>query len=49
MKVTPFHSRLPGTGVHHNDSACVDGNNIEHINRVNGTGGKPLCTRCRAL
>lgn len=35
--------------VHHNDSNCNTGNNIEQENRRSGTGGKPLCTECRRL
>ncbi len=27
-KVSPFHSAKPGTGVHHNDNRCTEGNNI---------------------
>ena len=45
-KVNPFHSKLPGTGVHHNDNTCTTGNNIESYNRVSGTGGLPLCHEC---
>lgn len=28
-KVSPFHSKRPGTKVHHNDNKCTEGNNIE--------------------
>ncbi|HET9511215.1 MAG TPA: hypothetical protein VFO80_08700 [Sphingomonas sp.] len=48
-KVATYHSKLPGTGVHHNDNACTVGNNIERQNRVSGTGGLPLCSYCRNL
>ena len=40
MKVAPFHSKLPGTDVHHDDDSCTVGNNIESYNRVSGTGRK---------
>jgi len=48
-KVNPFHSRLPGTRVHHNNTQCTEGDNIESYNRVSGTGGLPLCDHCRRL
>lgn len=48
-KVSAFHSKLPGTPVHHNDNQCTTGNNIESYNRVSGTGGLPLCTYCKNL
>ena len=47
--VAPFHSKRPGTTVHHNNNKCTEGNNIEHYNRVPGTGGHPLCKNCRDL
>ena len=46
-KVSPFRSKLPGTGVHHNDNRCTRGNNIENYNKVSGSGGLPLCDECR--
>ena len=49
MKVSPFHSKLPGTKVHHNNNECTVGNNIEPENKVPGTGGFPLCERCKEL
>ena len=49
MKVSPFHSKLPGTKVHHNNNECTEGNNIEPENRVTGTGGLPLCKHCKKL
>ncbi len=48
-KVSPFHSKLPGTEVHHNDNKCTVGNNIESYNKVSGTGGLRLCSVCRDL
>lgn len=36
-------------GVHHNDTNCNTGNNIERENMRAGTGGKPLCKECRDL
>lgn len=48
-KVSPFHSSKTGTAVHHNDNKCTEGNNIETANRKAGTGGLPLCARCKTL
>jgi hypothetical protein len=47
--VAPFRSKLPGTSVHHNNSRCTEGNNIERRNRVSGTGGLPVCDHCKRL
>lgn len=49
MLVNPFHSKRPGTTVHHNNNRCTEGNNIETYNRAPGTGGLPLCKNCRDL
>lgn len=47
MKRAAWHSiKQP---VHHNDSDCNVGNNIEHENVRPGTGGKPLCKECARL
>ncbi len=46
-KVAPFHSVK--SDVHHNNSECNTGNNIETENRRSGTGGKPLCIECKGL
>ena len=35
--------------VHHNNTNCNTGNNIERENRQPGTGGKPLCAECARL
>jgi hypothetical protein len=32
--------------VHHNETRCTEGNNIEPENKRAGTGGKPLCKNC---
>jgi hypothetical protein len=48
-KVTPFHSKLPGTSKYHDNNACTEGNNIEPKNRVSGTGGFPKCDHCKRL
>ncbi len=45
MAVTsPWHSVK--ANVHHNNTACNTGNNIERENLRSGTGGKPLCKEC---
>lgn len=48
-KVSPFHSKLAGTGVYHDNSKCTEGDNIEPRNRVSGTGGLPRCEHCARL
>jgi hypothetical protein len=35
--------------VHHNNTNCNTGNNIEKENIRQGTGGKPLCSECSRL
>ena len=47
MKTSPWHSIK--SGVHHNDTDCNTGNNIERENLRYGTGGKPLCAECASL
>ena len=37
------------SGVHHNNTNCNTGNNIERENVRLGTGGKPLCSECAYL
>jgi hypothetical protein len=37
------------SGVHHNNTNCNTGNNIERENVRLGTGGKPLCHECAYL
>lgn len=49
MRVSPFHSKNPGTLVYHNNDRCTEGNNIESYNRVEGTGGLRLCSGCKEL
>lgn len=44
-KVAPFHSVKQD--VHHDDNTCTEGNNIEKVNRREGTGGKPKCKNCK--
>ncbi|KKN49865.1 hypothetical protein LCGC14_0638670 [marine sediment metagenome] len=48
-KVTPFHSKKPGTTVYHDNNQCTEGNNIERENKVSGTGGLSKCSRCKTL
>lgn len=47
MKRAPWHSIKQH--VHHNDTDCNTGNNIEPENLRQGTGGKPLCAECARL
>lgn len=46
-KKDPWHSIKQS--VHHNNTACNTGNNIERENLRQGTGGKPLCRECADL
>jgi len=43
-KKTPWHSIK--SNVHHNNTNCNTGNNIEKENIRKGTGNKPLCQEC---
>ncbi len=47
-KVAPFHSKI-NTAVYNECSNCVDGNNIETVNKVQGKGTGTLCTRCASF
>lgn len=48
MSITsPWHSIKQS--VHHNNTDCNTGNNIEKENLRQGTGGKPLCKECSDL
>jgi hypothetical protein len=49
MKTSAWHSIRPGETVHHDNTACTEGNNIETHYRRSGTGGKPLCDHCKKL
>lgn len=46
-KTSPWHSVK--AHVHHDNTACHTGNNIEPENVRSGTGGKPLCEDCKQL
>jgi hypothetical protein len=48
-KVNPFHSKLSGTQVYHDNDRCTVGNNIETYNKVSGTGGLRKCSDCQRL
>lgn len=48
-KTTPWHSKRPGETVHHNNTKCTEGNNIERHYWAPGTGGRPLCHHCAVL
>lgn len=46
-KKSPWHSIK--ANVHHDNTDCNTGNNIERENIRQGTGGKPLCAECARL
>lgn len=48
-RTSPFHSIKQYVNVHHNNTSCTEGNNIERENYRSGTGGKPLCQHCANL
>lgn len=48
MKTSPWHSLLV-KNVHHDNTRCTEGNNIEPRYRATGTGGLPRCRRCSEL
>ena len=42
MKTSPFHSKLLNPPlVHHDETTCKVGDNIQPENKVSGTGGRP--------
>ena len=48
-QTSPWHSTRPDADVHHNNTKCTEGNNIEQRYLRAGTGGKPLCKHCAQL
>ena len=46
---SPWHSTRAGETVHHDNTSCTEGNNIETDYRKPGTGGRPLCNHCARL
>ncbi|QPH39463.1 hypothetical protein [Pedobacter endophyticus] len=46
-KTAAFHSIK--ANVHHDNTKCTEGNNIEKENLRSGTGGKPKCANCSKL
>jgi hypothetical protein len=48
-KKSPWHSTRPGETVHHDNTLCTEGNNIEERYLQQGTGGRPLCKHCARL
>lgn len=50
MKRSPWYSiKATDRKVHHNNTDCTEGNNIEPENRREGTGGRPLYEHCKRL
>jgi len=46
----PWHSvKLSAPKVHHDNTKCTEGNNIERENLRQGTGNRPLCDHCQHL
>jgi hypothetical protein len=50
MRKSPWYSaKETDRQVHHNNTDCNTGNNIERENIRQGTGGRPLCKECERL
>lgn len=47
-KASPWYS-IREMDVHHDNTDCNTGNNIERENRRSGTGGLPRCKECARL
>jgi hypothetical protein len=47
MKTHPWHSIKENH--HHDNTKCGPGSEIPLHNRIQGTGGKPLCRDCAKL
>jgi len=43
----PWHSK--NQAHYHNNTNCGPGSEIPPANRIEGTGGKPICADCRKL
>ena len=49
-KVNPWYSaKQTDRKVYHNNTKCTEGNNIEAVNRRDGTDNRPLCEHCKRL
>lgn len=46
-KKAPWHSDKQS--IHHNNTGCNTGNDIDKENLQQGTAGKPLCKQCARL
>jgi len=47
--VRPWYSTRPVATKHHDNTRCIEGNNIEDRNLARGMGKLPLCRSCAAL
>ena len=47
--VRPWYSTRPVATKHHDNTRCIEGNNIEDRNLAHGMGKLPLCKRCAEL
>ena len=48
-RVTPFHSNQHTSNRYHVCSNCFAARHVKPENRVEGTGNRPICERCRTL
>lgn len=50
MQTKPWYSsRESDRKVHHDNTSCTEGNNIEAKYRTDGTGNRPKCEHCKSL
>ena len=50
QNIPAWHSKKPNVAnVYHNNAKCDAGNRIETQQVQQGTGGRPLCRRCKSL
>ena len=45
----PWYSTRPVATKYHDNTRCIEGNNIEDRNIARGKGKLPLCRRCAEL
>lgn len=53
MKTSPWYStevlETPEEPIHHDNTSCMDGDNIQKNFRRYGTDNRPLCKQCERL
>jgi hypothetical protein len=50
VRVSPYYSKNPSDpDVHHVFDNCPNGQQIPAYNKVQGTGGYPMCKHCKEM